>query len=193
MVRLWLYADVLTVGIVFAPTLNVPGPLISSFVEDSAAIFGEPVDEATSPISSVQSAPQTASSTDLRSPRKQMFTDLPTPAYNQTHFQPLGGSHGGSPATNDTGMIPMHPTYQMAPQGDGGYGSLNDALRSPQMSTFGGSQNSSPGGLSVPKDVKSKRRESSMMVMNTPGNNVKKAHLSGVHLTGVGEEDAGRF
>lgn len=187
----------LTVGIVFAPTLNVPGPLISAFVEDQAAIFGEPLSEADTPVDreppQQQFQQQQMSATDLRSPRKQMFSDLPTPAYNQTQFSPLTAMPGNPYATNDTGMIPMQPTYQMAPQGDGAFGSLNDALRSPTMQQF----NTGGGGLSVPKELKNKRRESSMMVMNQgqaqgpsrSGSLAKK----GSGLAGVGGERYGRF
>jgi RalA-binding protein 1 len=94
-----------------------------------------------------------------------MFSDLPTPVYHQTSFQGFGGLHG------DTGMIPMQPSYanyQMAPQGDGGFGSLNDALRSP--TTHG-------NGLPTPRDVKSRRRESAMMLLS-PGQPQKKPSMS---------------
>ncbi|KAF2765988.1 RhoGAP-domain-containing protein [Teratosphaeria nubilosa] len=148
--------NVRNVGIVFAPTLNVPAPLISSFVEDQATIFGPPIDDAESPISATEiTAP---GPNDLRSPRKQMFSDLPTPAYNQTSFQVLNASHG-----SDTGMIPMQPSYasyQMAPQGDGAFGSLNDALRSPTI------YNSAASAMPSARDVKSRRRESAMMMLN---------------------------
>lgn len=151
------HANVSIVGIVLQPTLNVPGPLISSFVEDQSEIFGPPFDEPESPVSVTEMVPQSVS-TDLRSPRKQMFSDLPTPAYNQTSFQPMHGMH------DDTGMIPMQPSYasyQMAPQGEGGFGSLNDALRSPTVYNT-----TSNGGLLTPRDVKAKRRESAMMFIN---------------------------
>lgn len=172
----------------FAPTLNVPGPLITSFVEDQEEIFGEPMDELESPIVPNQSQ-QAATSTDLRSPRKQMFSDLPTPAYNQTQFQSFGAAYQPNGA-NDTGMIPMHPTYQMAPQGDGGYGSLNDALRSPTIQSFNNNNSSSSSnGLLVPKDVKNKRRESSMMVMSQNDGLSKKTSM----LMELGQEDGGRF
>jgi len=74
----------------------------------------------------------TVESGDLRSPRRMMFQDLPTPGYNQPTFQSLGYPNQFDP--NDIGMIPIRPAYaeyQMAPQGDGSFGSLNDALRSP--------------------------------------------------------------
>jgi RalA-binding protein 1 len=158
-----------SVGIVFAPTLNVPGPLISSFVEDQASIFGPAMDE-----SDMSDNPYVdhngTESGDLRSPRRMMFQDLPTPGYNQPTFQSLGYPAQYDP--NDTGMIPIRPAYaeyQMAPQGDGSFGSLNDALRSP--------------GVSPPsRDARPKRRESSMaaaMAMVGAGQHVpKKSSLS---------------
>ncbi|EMC91102.1 hypothetical protein BAUCODRAFT_80202 [Baudoinia panamericana UAMH 10762] len=163
--------NVRNVGIVFSPTLNVPGPLISSFVEEQEIIFGPPIDDSDSPVSATEMVPQSFA-TDLRSPRKQMFSDLPTPAYNQTTFQPHGALH-----TGDVGMIPMqpnYPTYQMAPQGDGGFGSLNDALRAPTVYT------TAANGTPTPRDVKTKRRESAMMMLSplTPGGPQKKASMS---------------
>lgn len=117
-------------------------------------IFGETLDEADFPTSETQqSQHQSSSSSDLRSPRKQMFSaDLPTPAYNQTSFH-----------SDDTGMHPVNPTYgnyQMAPQGDGGFASLNDALRSPTIYTTTGT------GAPTPREMKSKRRESGMLGVN---------------------------
>ena len=159
------------VGIVFAPTLNVPAPLISSFVEDQSSIFGTPVDEAESPISVHEIS--AAAPTDLRSPRKQMFTDLPTPAYHQTQFQSLGGM--SSREAYDTGFAPMQPTYadyQMAPQGEGGYGSLNDALRSPTV--YGTAGNGAP----TPRDTKARRRESGMLLVNNGSSAQKKPSMS---------------
>lgn len=144
----------------FAPTLNVPGPLISIFVEDQGIIFGPPIDEAESPIS-LNELTAPSQSSELRSPRKQMFSDLPTPAYNQTSFHQSSSSNN----SNDTGMIPMQPSYssyQMAPQGEGGFGSLNDALRSPTTAYSAGASS-----LQTPRDVKAKRRESSMMLQPT--------------------------
>lgn len=155
----------LSVGIVFAPTLNVPGPLISSFVEDQAHIFGPPIDEAELS-ASAQDQASNSQSADLRSPRKMMFQNLPTPGYNQPTFQSLGYPAQYDP--NDTGMIPMRPAYadyQMAPQGEGGFGSLNDALRSP--------------GMTPPsRDAKSKRRESSMATAMSMAGVPKKSSFS---------------
>ncbi|KAM0721694.1 hypothetical protein Q7P37_002619 [Cladosporium fusiforme] len=154
--------NVRNVGIVFAPTLNVPGPLISSFVEDQAHIFGPAMDESDMSEEAQEQA-NSAQSSDLRSPRKMMFQNLPTPGYNQPTFQSIGYPPNYDP--NDTGMIPMRPAYadyQMAPQGEGGFGSLNDALRSPGMAPSS-------------REAKSKRRESSMATaMSMAGQHMPK-------------------
>lgn len=149
----------------FAPTLNVPGPLISSFVEEQASIFGPAMDESEMSENPYENS-SSEQSDDLRSPRKMMFQNLPTPGYNQPTFQSIGYPPNFDP--NDTGMIPMRPAYsdyQMAPQGEGGFGSLNDALRSPGM-----------------PPSRAKKRESSMaaaMAMVGGGQHVpKKSSLS---------------
>jgi RalA-binding protein 1 len=176
-------ANAALVGIVFAPTLNVPAPLISMFVEEQAEIFGPAFDEAESPISVTEMIPASTASTDLRSPRKQMFSELPTPAYNQTTFQSFGSAmHNGG----DTGMIPMNPSYgsyQMAPQGDGGYGSLNDALRSPGLY---GAMGHVP---QTPREAKSKRRESAMMYLNP----VAEAPQKKTSMSRLRDEEGAKF
>ncbi|KAK4615621.1 putative Rho-type GTPase-activating protein 2 [Fulvia fulva] len=144
--------NVRNLGVVFSPTLNLPGPLISLFVEEQRRIFGPALQSRQQPVSTQELEAKPASSADLRSPRKQMFSDLPTPAYNQTQFQ--------SGEVDDTGMTPMQPTYanyQMAPQGEGGFASLNDALRSPTVYGMTGT------GAPTPREIKSRRRESGML------------------------------
>jgi RalA-binding protein 1 len=74
------------VGIVFAPTLNIPAPLISFFLTDFPDIFGTALDEASSPIHEIRGNSSHLGDDAIRSPRRQMFSDLPTPAYNQTTF-----------------------------------------------------------------------------------------------------------
>lgn len=160
------------VGIVFAPTLNIPAPLISMFLTDFPEIFGIPVDEAYSPIHEIQVSTPPLGDEAIRSPRHQMFSDLPTPAYNQTSFQsmdrpsnfPMGpGTPSMQPPQQQqqyagyepqpTGFIPLRPSYD-APGYEqhyqqGGYSSLNGAL--------------APGDG---RDAKQKRRESSMLLMS---------------------------
>ncbi|KAF2665985.1 hypothetical protein BT63DRAFT_416413 [Microthyrium microscopicum] len=82
-------------GIVFAPTLNLPAWLIQLFTEHFDEIFSDTfVDDSASPIKEVLvEAPPPPDA--IRSPRHQMFSDLPTPAHNQTSFagfQPMGAA-----------------------------------------------------------------------------------------------------
>ncbi|KXS94895.1 hypothetical protein AC578_1663 [Pseudocercospora eumusae] len=161
--------NVRNLGVVFSPTLNLPGPLISLFVEEQARIFDATTPAADSPSSVYETRPPEMSSGDLRSPRKQMFQDLPTPAYNQTQFQNIGGYRA-----DDTGFTPMQPSYanyQMAPQGDGGFGSLNDALRSPTI------YNTTGMGAPTPRDIKQRRRESAMLHVMGPTKKVSSSRL----------------
>ncbi|KAH8726215.1 hypothetical protein GQ44DRAFT_771410 [Phaeosphaeriaceae sp. PMI808] len=167
------------VGIVFAPTLNIPAPLISFFLTDFADIFGSALDEASSPIHELRNNNSHLGDDAIRSPRRQMFSDLPTPGYNQTSFQqqqqhydrpqqfPLHAAPSYPPpqppqqqqgynAGYDSGFTPLRPSYD-APsyeqpyQGEG-YGSLNGAV---------GSGNA--------REQRQRRRESGMLLMNMGG------------------------
>ncbi|KAF2015971.1 hypothetical protein BU24DRAFT_346195 [Aaosphaeria arxii CBS 175.79] len=163
------------VGIVFAPTLNIPAPLISMFLTDFPDIFGTEVDEATSPIHEIVVSTPPLPDDAIRSPRRQMFSDLPTPAYNTTSFGQAMDAPASFPqqlpqlpqprqqqqqqqqqqyAGYETGFIPLRPSYD-APmyeqqfQGAEGYGSLNGALQ--------------PGNS---REAKQRKRESGMLLMN---------------------------
>lgn len=147
-----------SVAIVFAPTLNIPAPLIQLFLTDFPSIFGEPIEEHKSPIREITVSLPPQSSDSIRSPRHQYHSDLPTPAYNQagfgqqaaTGFQPLGAS------TN-----PNRNTYTPMRQPDNGY-MAPPAFNLPQ----GGPD--SYNSLNAPSQPISKkgRRESSMMGVN---------------------------
>ncbi|KKY24234.1 putative rho gtpase activator [Diplodia seriata] len=159
------------VGIVFSPTLNIPGPLISFFITDYHDIFGSAKDEATSPMREVTvSAPLTPES--VRSPRHQMFSDLPTPAYQGTfqeqhkQQQSTGSSNPSGmrepAAPYDTGFIPMQPSYDSAAYGYGeGYGSLNSAALAPSTS----------------REARARKRESGMLLMNMGLGGQRKSSL----------------
>ncbi|KAF2749936.1 hypothetical protein M011DRAFT_397611 [Sporormia fimetaria CBS 119925] len=144
------------VGIVFAPTLNIPAPLISMFLTDFPEIFGMPVDETSSPIHEITVSTPPLGDDAIRSPRHQMFSDLPTPMYNQTTFQQLApggqqslGSQLGPMSNYDTGFIPLRPSYEAPSYQQGeGYGSLGATLQ--------------PNA----KDARQARRESGMLLMN---------------------------
>ncbi|KAF2717171.1 hypothetical protein K431DRAFT_161386 [Polychaeton citri CBS 116435] len=225
--------NVRNVGIVFSPTLNVPAPLISSFVEDQNTIFGAAIEESESPIVEREVTMPSAAPSDFRSPRKQMFTDLATPSYNQTSFQSFGAIHSPRPGktqfsqsdmqnqqpiqqqpqqhqhqrgVSDKGFAPVHQSqnyhagnanahahypqhgsYQIAQHGDGGFGSLNDALApSVQHPTVYGT---AANGQPTPRQ---KKRESAAHMLNTSGlmSPQKKPSLS--RLQG-GEGEGGSF
>jgi RalA-binding protein 1 len=145
------------------------------FLTDFPDIFGMPVDETSSPIHEINVITPPLGDEAIRSPRHQMFSDIPTPAYNQTSFQPhdrpsafpmaMGAPQQQQPshqqpqqpqqqyADYDTGFIPLRPSYD-APMYEHqyqaeGFGSLNSTLQ--------------PGNS---KEARQARRESGMLLMN---------------------------
>lgn len=145
------------VGIVFAPTLNIPAPVFSMFLTDFDEIFGEePSDVGTKTVEITVDKPLTQD--DIRSPRHQMFSDIPTPAYNQTSFQgmdnPAQGSHQDIRSAYDTGFIPMQPSYQQQPIGSDPNQRLGDPSQMRGLAPMNSNQQS-----------RTKRRESSMLFM----------------------------
>jgi RalA-binding protein 1 len=102
------------VGIVFSPTLNIPAPVFSMFLTDFHAIFDAEVNgyEIQQPVTINEPAQD-----EIRSPRRQMFTDLPTPAYNQNSFNqnatgPVQRGYEHVPQYADMGMQPLQPSYE---------------------------------------------------------------------------------
>ncbi|KAF1941419.1 Rho GAP domain-containing protein [Clathrospora elynae] len=161
------------VGIVFAPTLNIPAPLISFFLTDYPDIFGTALDEASSPIHEIRNTSHLGDEA-VRSPRRQMFSDLPTPAYNETTFQqrlerqPPSFQQSAAPnyplpqppqpqaqySGYDSGFAPLPPrydapAYEQPYQSAEGYGSLNGAVQSGSA-----------------REQRQRRRESGMLLMN---------------------------
>lgn len=153
-----MHANPFTVAIVFAPTLNIPAPLIQLFLTDFSDIFGEPIEVQQSPIREITVSIPPQSSDSIRSPRHQFHSDLPTPAYNQagfgqqapTGFQPLGAS------TN-----PNHNTFTPSRQFDNNY----MAPPAFNMTQAGPDAYNNLNVTSRPNSKKS-RRESSMMGVN---------------------------
>jgi RalA-binding protein 1 len=105
------------VGIVFAPTLNMPAPVFSLFLTEYDNIFGDLADHIKT--AGLQMNPPILPE-DVRSPRHQVFpttagynqAPAPTPAYNQTSFfmpddadAPV--SQDSIKANYDTGFVPM--------------------------------------------------------------------------------------
>lgn len=66
------------VGIVFAPTLNIPAPVFSMFLNDFDSIFGD------APISNIEpNGEPPVLSENVRARRRQTFSEVPTHAYNR--------------------------------------------------------------------------------------------------------------
>ncbi|PVI01357.1 hypothetical protein DM02DRAFT_627764 [Periconia macrospinosa] len=167
------------VGIVFAPTLNIPAPLISFFLTDYPDIFGTPIDEATSPIHELRTTtPQLGD--EIRSPRRQMFSDLPTPAYNETSFQqPPHQQYDRPPSSFPSGFPPQHPPppppqqqqqYNPYAGYDTGLAPIRPSYEAPayeqhyqQAEGYGSLKSSAPSGNA--KEQRQRRRESGMLLM----------------------------
>lgn len=152
------------VGIVFAPTLNIPAPVFSMFLTDYDSIFGDADPNSTKPATEL-TVENSLLPNDIRSPRHQMFSDIPTPSYQQTSFRHTGDTNSAADGPRppyDTGFIPMQPSYDQAtssrheqynqpPDNSAGYSSLNGMLGPSSEDT---------------RSAKTKRRESSMLFMD---------------------------
>lgn len=155
------------VGIVFSPTLNIPTPVLSMFLTEFDAVFRENL-EATKIPSLEVTASEPLTPEDIRSPRRQMFSDIPTPSYAQDTFSAsnshLSHSYQQAPSSHsmdarDTGFIPLQPAYEtsksQAQQGSVTVPGPEYAVARPRNLPAGGA-------------AKARRRESSMLLMG-PG------------------------
>lgn len=109
-------------GIVFSPTVNIPTPVFNSFLSEFNTIFGQAPGQQDTPASASPRVagvvPDTLTPDDVRSPRHQMFSDLPTPVYTQTQFTPPSGTgesktrgpHESPP--DQMGFAPLQPAYE---------------------------------------------------------------------------------
>ncbi|KAL9003352.1 MAG: hypothetical protein Q9188_003780 [Gyalolechia gomerana] len=148
--------SVRNVGIVFSPTLNIPAPVFSMFLTEFDAIFGEGLEQ-TSAASSEVAVNEPLIPEDIRSPRRQMFSDIPTPSYNQSIFPQVSNRQPQArpnPSGNDTGLVSLRPSYE------------GQVVPGPEPSL--GSRSLAPDGA-----VKARRRESSMLLMG--GNHGKSS------------------
>ena len=136
--------NVRNLALIFSPTLNLPVPIIVMFLSEYHAIFDNSPSSSTSGIE--PTIGQRKVSDDVRSPRKQMFTDLPTPVVGQTPNSGIAPQHSTSrgPATYPT----RQPYMQQQSNTDAAYGSLN-RMMAPSNTT----------------SEKAKRRESSMLML----------------------------
>ncbi|KAL5332881.1 hypothetical protein BJX70DRAFT_90510 [Aspergillus crustosus] len=147
------------VGIVFAPTLNIPAPVFSMFLADYEEIFDDVPESNANTVELSVDHPLTPE--DIRSPRHQIFSDIPTPAHNQTTFPRPGDRSDDVNSRQDTGFIPMQPTYEVYSQGRSeGYNQAPAAVSRMLAPEFDNSRN-----------TKSKRRESNILFMDFNGDN----------------------
>lgn len=148
------------------------------FLSDFNTVFGVRPDESMIPAVEVVAAAPEMSPDDIRSPRRQLFQDLPTPAYNQPSFPrtPSMVPTSALPASPSplAGFTPMQPTHE--PPRFGQYlftpGNPNPSSMAPMNgqeygSVRGGSGlNPSSASTGHDRDVKAKRRESSMLMVD---------------------------
>ena len=169
------------VGIVFAPTLNIPAPVFAQFLSDFDAVF----DSGVTPEGQVRrvevNMPTSLAPVDIRSPRHQMFSDLPTPAYSRTSFAkgpPLSSFPTQSTAASqraespeDVGFTPLQPSYEARQHSSNAHGlshgqQLYTVMQQPPASSQPeyGSLNMMMTPENAPT-LKAKRRESSMLFL----------------------------
>ena len=130
----------------FAPTLNIPAPVLSMFLSDFHHIFETAVVDDEAAVSREVAIPSHVSDAtphDIRSPRRQLFQDLPTPAYNQQSF-PKGvtasmgpttsGGHQPSSSTSSSLLSPASTSVPMSASLPPGFTPLQPAY---ETSRFG--------------------------------------------------------
>lgn len=151
------------VGIVFAPTLNIPSPVFSMFLTDFDAIFSKEPDSTITVELPVNSS---LSPEDVRSPRRQIFSEIPTPTYNynQTSFYPSEESNARPShdirANYDTGFTPMFPTSDQPHSSSEPHRRQADHAQHPSLNRM-----LAPSADTL-HSTKAKRRESSLLFMD---------------------------
>ena len=169
------------VGIVFSPTLNIPAPVFALFLQQYEDIFDQEPDhprDQSSPVEHTVNAPPLTPE-DIRSPRQQIFQNLPTPSYDQQSFNPIQAfpqpqQHLSHMRGNDTGFTPLQPSYEtqyqpfptMAGPEHNNRGPTVGGPAYDQYIGGGDPYRKHPGDN--PAGQKSKRRESSMFGLGMP-------------------------
>jgi RalA-binding protein 1 len=168
------------VGIVFAPTLNIPAPVFAQFLSDFQAVFDSDAESEAQTRTVEVTVPNTLAPADIRSPRHQMFSDLPTPAYSQTSFAkglPAGPFAAQSTSAlqraespEDVGFTPMQPPYEARQHSSSPHGTAHGLQRFTVMQPPSSSlaEYGSLNMMLTPDNaasLKAKRRESSMLFM----------------------------
>ncbi|KAL4801220.1 hypothetical protein BDV18DRAFT_87574 [Aspergillus unguis] len=142
------------VGIVFAPTLNIPAPVFSMFLTEYDDIFDDIPDSNVN--TTKLSVDHSLAPEDIRSPRRQMFSDIPTPSHNQMTFPRPGDRPDDYNSRHDTGFIPMQPSYETFAQG------RTETYNQPPAAV---SRMLAPESDNA-RNAKAKRRESNLLFMD---------------------------
>ena len=167
------------VGIVFAPTLNIPAPVFAQFLSDFDAVFESGVAQEGQTRTVEVNMPNHLAPVDIRSPRHQMFSDLPTPGYSQTSFS-KGPPPSSFPAPStaplqraespeDVGFTSLQPSYEARQYSSNPQGLSHGQQRYTVMQQYPPSSQAEYGSLNMmmtPENaptLKAKRRESSML------------------------------
>lgn len=163
------------VGIVFAPTLNIPAPVFAMFLTEFDSIFADEHEDSTAPPFEL-SVTEPLTPEDIRSPRRQMFSEIPTPSYNQPTFpkNEVSNDHSrhASGAEQDTGFIPLQPSYEPPSSRFPSHVQVQNGpvVTDPEH----GAPSRNPGAITT---TKARRRESSMLLM---GHGQRKASMLGM-------------
>lgn len=151
------------VGIVFAPTLNIPAPVFSIFLTEYDEIFDDAAHSNTNMVE--LSVDHSLTPEDIRSPRHQMFSDIPTPAHHQMTFPRSGERPDEYGSHHDTGFIPMQPSYETFSQGRTETYSQPPAAVSRMLAPESDNARN-----------KAKRRESNLLFMDFSNDNQSSPH-----------------
>ena len=158
------------INIILSPTLSITPTIISLFSTDFDAIFDKDYKDVPAPAFET-SITKPLMSDDIRSPRHQIISDIPTPSYHQFTFPKYETSYDqmfrASRPEHNVSFIPPRPSYEPPTPGFPPY----DQPQQPSLlsgSDYGVMSRKS----SASTIVKSRRHESSMALM---GSDRKKA------------------
>ncbi|RAK98326.1 GTPase-activating protein BEM3 [Aspergillus ibericus CBS 121593] len=144
------------VGIVFAPTLNIPAPVFSMFLTDFVDIFDGPPNHNTEQLELNVQNP--ISSEDFRYPYRQIPSGLSSPGYSQATFSEHAGFVEDASLQNGISSVSKQPSYERF----AGSGSEEYSLG--HASSPSSSRMLTPN-IDNSRSAKAKRRESSLLFM----------------------------
>ncbi|PWY76164.1 RhoGAP domain protein [Aspergillus heteromorphus CBS 117.55] len=145
------------VGIVFAPTLNIPAPVFSMFLTDFEGIFDE-LPTVNTELSDL-SVDHSTSLEDFGYPRRQMISDISNMGYSRMGFREHPGSVDALNPHIDIGYVSTQTMHE--PSASSG----PDEHDHSQSSSYSASRMLSPN-IDNSRAAKAKRRESSLLLMD---------------------------